>query len=398
MIQYKYKILVVIFFVGAINLFAQPLSPPYPFEDAYLGYPDSVMLLAKVKTDKTYYQSRNSVKSLYTVKEFNKQGRLVSQKWYNFISHNEMYSATYEYDSNGFFVLSKEKITSELDNFDFFSRKKSDTGYFVRGTPENPMGEVIPINERGELVVSTIYKKDSLDGYLADKYFFDNSFYKQEKCPYWLYNQQFYSGIYIDTNKIIEFNYSNLHFRADTIKSIDSLSISIKGKIDNEEYFKILKKNNSQTNNFEIQEIYYIHNNLKILFSSWRGGVYCITYLDQSNLQNKLLLEHRLISFDAIKQKIRLNEVGAINQLQAMNGAVFYTSFKNGNLLKEEQFSLDNAITKMQEKHYSRNNLLSSITIYAPRFSVAFGQFSESFLQSYREDSIEEIHEYEYFE
>lgn len=393
----RISIILVLFLAVSMN--AQPLLHPYAFEDDYIGAPDSTMLLAKVKTHKTYYKSSyDKQKSLYMLEEFNKQGRLVSQKWYNFLSHKEMYSATYEYDKTGFFTLSKEKITSELDNFDFYSRKKNDVGYFVNGTPDNPMGEVIPNNDKGELVVNTIYTKDSLGGYMAKKYFYDNSFYKQKLCASWQYNQHLYNGLYIDTNKSLDFYYSKTYFKADTLISGDSLKISIKDKGDNKEYFKILKIKYNLTNAFEISELDVV-NTIKVYFSPWRTGVCCITYIDVSNFQNRLLLEHRLIAdFEPIKQKIWLKEMNNIKQLQGMSGALFYTAFKDGYLFQEDRYSLDNSITKMQEKHFGKNNLLLNIKSYAPHYAEIFVPFSQSFQTSYKENSIEEIHEYEYFE
>jgi hypothetical protein len=81
-----------------------------------------------------------------------------------------------------------------------------------------------------------------------------------------------------------------------------------------------------------------------------------------------------------------------------MNGALFYTTFKDGYLFQEEQYSLDDTITKMQEKHLGKNNLLLNIKSYKPHYAEIFGPFSQSFQNSYKEDFIEEIHEYEYFE
>lgn len=397
--SYIHIALTIILFTIAINISAQPLLHPYAFEDDYVGMPDSTVLLAKVKTHKTYYKSSSDKsKYLYCTKEFNNKGRLINQKWYNFLSHKEMYSATYAYDETGFFTSSKEKITEELDNFDFYSRKKNDVGYFVNGTIDNPMGETIPQNNKGELIVNTVYVKDALGGYVAKKYFHDNSFYKQKVCPSWQYNQHLYNGLYMDTNKSLDFYYSKTYFKADTIVSGDSLKISIKDKADDKEYFRILKIKYNPTSAFEISELDVI-NTVKVYFSQWRNGVCCVTYVDVSSFQSRLLLEHRLIAdFEPTKQKVWLKEMNNIKQLQGMNGALFYTVFRDGYLFQEEQYSLDDTITKMQEKHFSKNNLLLNVKSYSPHYAEVFGPFSQSFQNSYKESFIEEIHEYEYFE
>ena len=93
-------------------------------------------------------------------------------------------------------------------------------------------------------------------------------------------------------------------------------------------------------------------NIIKVYFSQWRNGVRCITYVDVSHFQYRLLLKHRLIAdFEPIKQKIWFKEMNNIKQLQGMNGALFYTALKDGYLFREEQYALDKTITKMQEKH-----------------------------------------------
>lgn len=376
-----------------VNTYCQPLAVPYPFEDYYLGGIDSVFALAKIKAHRIYYRQSNSLdKSLYREELLNKKGQILTQKWYNFISHKEMYVADYVYSDTGIIISSTEKITEYLDEFDFHSRKLDNQLYFVNTTPDNPMGEYIPNNTNGERIVKTKYSKDSLGNFFTKKYFYDGSFYKET-----IVSRLYEFGLYMDEKKIVDFYYSSKDFVADTINEENRLRISIKQKGNGKEYFKVLKK--LYQNKFEISELDFVTDSIKIYFSTWGTG-YHITYIDLSNIQQKLLLEHRFsaISFLDIKGKIALKEIDDIDRLRGMNGAYFYTKFTDGYLSEETQYSLEDGITKMQEKYYeAKYNLVSRIVAYSPHYPFIFGPFATSF-RGYNQPFIEEIHEYEYYD
>ena len=221
-----------LFFVFYINTsIAQPPYSTIPFADDYKGKADLVIKSAKIKTQKTYFRLDEGIKDsiLYIVRNYNAGGYLVNQKWYNLKSKKEMYSAHYEYDADNFFTNCVEKITKEFDDFDLFSRKITEDGFFINGTAENPLGETIPIDSEGNTVVKTIYQKDSLGGYVAKKYFQDDSFYKEKVCPFWDYGPKSYVGLFVNKNKTIDFFCSDKYYVADTLyNSIDTLNIRIK--------------------------------------------------------------------------------------------------------------------------------------------------------------------------
>lgn len=384
----------------SLHIFSQPLLPPYPFEDTYGGRCDSMIKLAGVKVNKTYYRtSQDTNKFLYCIEEFNKNGFRKTLKMFNFKTHKEMYSATYGYSLNNFYSSCEEIITSDIDNFDFYSRKKDDNGYFVGGTETNPMGEIIPRNKKGELIVKTIYSLDLNGICTAKKYFIDNTFYKQKRYSSWGDSLPPYYSLFFDKNKEINFSYSNSKFLQDTFKLGDSICITIKSRNTMRDIFKIIKiKNNF---NYVIAELFLISESVKLCFSTWSSlFTNSITYFDISNSQNRLLLEHRFNDEafnETFNEKIELNEIYDFEKLRAMNGALFFTDFVGSRLYKEVQYSIENEIIKMQEKHFDKNNFPSKITAYKPHFDNIFGPFS-LFFREYDQSSIEEIHEYEYYE
>ena len=404
------KIMLWAVFVFCMNIAAaQPPYPPIPFEDDYRGKIDMVVKSAKVKIKKTYYKfgEGNEPNIVYITREYNKKGFLTNQKWYNLLSKKEMYSAYYEYDSEDYFTSCLEKMTSEFDDFDYFSRKLKNDGYPATGTEENPLGEIIPIDKDSNTIVKTLYTRDTLGGYIAKKYFYDGSFYKEKECPSWQYGPQPNVGLYLNRDKTVDYLYS-YRYEADTLyRSADTLNIRIRVKATNVDYLRILKiKHNNNFITTEVDKrlrkmrLYFSYQNSAFDDGIVRSELKSITYLNYSIAPVRFLLIHKFQSLDSFRiplnDRIELKEMQKLDAFITNEGLVYYTNLKNGGLFNEERYHLAYSnIQRLDETYYGENNLIKE-KIYFPA-SFELDRFSRAFDYN-QKNSVAEINEYEYFD
>ena len=406
------KIIFLLVFALSVGISkGQPLSPPTPFNDEYRGTADLTMKAAKVKTKRTYYKfnESNTQNILYTDFEYNKKGYLVSQKWYSLLSRKEMYSAYYEYDNEDFFTSCTEKISKGFDEFEGSSRKTTNEGYPINDTDKNPLGEMIPEDKDSNLLVKTIYKRDSTGGYFAKKYFYDGSFYKEKALPFWQFSPLFYDNLYINEDKSINLVCSEKYFKTDTLyKSADTLKIRIRAKQNNVDCFDILKIKHNNT--FIITEIDRMLEKMKLSFSyqnsafddgSVRSEIKSITYLSYKVAPERFLLLHKFQSLDtsriSLRSKIELNDMHNLKMQYFIyaQGCINYTNFKDGYLDSESQYSIGlDSVQKLRDVYYGGHNLISEKIQY----SASFGLIPSSRSVNYDYvTKIVEINMYEYF-
>lgn len=403
-------LLIFAFYMGVSK--AQPLSPPIPFNDEYRGTADLIMKAAKVKTKRTYYKFNegNVQNILYTDFEYNKKGYLVSQKWYSLLSKKEMYSAYYEYDNEDFFTSCTEKISKDFDYFEECSRKRTNEGYPVNYTDTNPFGETIPADKDSNIVVKTVYSRDSTGGYFAKKFYYDGSFYKEKALPFWQFGPLFYDNLYINEDKSIDYVFSEKYFKTDTLyQSADTLKIRIRIKQNNLECVGILKI--KQNNIFVITEIDRMFDKMKLSFSyqnsfllddgTRRSEIRSITYLSYKINYERLLLIHKFQSLDTTRislyNRIELNDMHNPNMQYFIHaqGCINYTNFKDGYLDSESQYSIGlDSVQKLRDVYYGGHNLISEKIQY----SASFGLIPSSRSVNYDYvTKIVEINMYEYF-
>jgi hypothetical protein len=391
----------------ATRLFAQPMLPPLPFEDSYRGAADSSVIAARVRIHNTYYKSPNdSLKMLYAVRKYNKQGRIVYQQWYNFITHKEMYTALYKYDSNGYFTESEEKITNQYEDFNYHAVKKSQDGftYMYEKSGDSLLAKVIPMNDSGELVVKTAYSRNSSGIYSAKKYFYDGTFYKEKVYPIGKFNPRPFFNIYIGLDRMFECRYDTLSLITDTLRSSDSIYVTVRYRNSNNICFKILKKFDTQKHLFALQSFEIIPEEyaIKLYFSQPYDG-YDLFGINYMSTTNQLLLRHQFQCADTIlKTNIKLLEIENQEYLKKVDPLFFYTTFKNGYKYKEERFLLvrDNtaSLEKVQDRYYpDGNNLLHLVKSYRANYLSRFGPYT-MFFRYYDDAFIDEINEYEYFD
>lgn len=387
---------------------AQPPYPPLPFEDSYRGKADLVLKAAKVKTQRTYYklEEGNEPNILYNIREYNIKGYLTNQIWYNLLSKKEMYSAHYEYDNDDYFTSCVEKITKEFDDFQYFSKKIGENSMFANFI-EYPNGEAIPVDKESNVIIKTFYKKDSLGGYIAKKYFYDGSFYKEKVCSFQEYGHQPYANLYLNKNKSIDFIYSDSYYITDTLyQSPDTLNIRVQVKENNTDCFRILKIKHG--NEFIITEIDKILVKTKFQFSyiNFRMGdniknlLNSITYLTYDiNSIDRLILLHKIQNLDdseiSLSHEVELKEIDNHDYFVNIKGALYYTSYKNGELYTEEHYAIGNNLQKLRDVFYTNHNLIKEKTYYSACYELE--TFSKAF--NYKQkNSVEEIYEYEYFD
>lgn len=406
------------FFLGIAFVFCiisgkgQPLSPPKAFEDSYKGLVDDKMKAAKVKTKKTYFRTigDSGPTILYTALEYNIKGYLISQKWYSLVSKREMYTAQYEYDNNDKLASCIEKITKNYDFYNGWSRKRTNEGYPVNDTPENPFGEMIPCDKDSNIVVKTIYKRDSVGNYRAKKYYSDGTFYREVEYPFWQFEPQFYDNLYISGHRDIDFICSDHYFKADTIyASADTLKININLKRNSLNFFNILKTKQNKV--FVISEIDRVLDNMKLYFSYQNAGfsdattrnrIQSITYLSYKKRPDKFLLVHKFTDIDTIRiplhDRIELIEMHNNNMQYFIDthGCINYTIFKDGYLHIETQYSLGfDRVSKLRDILYTKRNLPSERIQY----EASFGLIESSSMLNYDYvEKIVETNEYEYFD
>lgn len=408
-----YKTIIVVFFTFFIDIsLAQPVSPPFAFEDSYEGKADYVAKYGKVKIKKTYYKLGNGSQpsTLYHIFEFNKSGFLVNQKWYNLLSKKEMYSAYYTYNSDNFIISCVEKITNEIDAYNYHSRQLANNGYFLVNSTGDDWAGQIPMDKDSNLVIKTLYSKNPLGGYIAKKYFYDGSFYKEKISPTVEYGPELYENLYINQDKSIEYVYSNSFYKADTLyQSADTLNISIKTKRANLECFRILKIRNN--NRFIITDIDRVLVKMRLHFSYrnsfidsnglLRREINSITYLNYNAVDVRLLLVHKFEDLDNSQQsqlnnRIELTEINNQDFFERAQSCLYYTKFKDGDLFSEEQYSIGvDKIRKLRDIKFTHHNLVSEKICY----NACFGLISLSKALDYDNiDSLEEINVYEYFD
>lgn len=406
------NILILVITLSKTLAFTQPSYPPIAFEDDYRGKANLVFKAAKVKIKRTYYKFKEIQRAdiLYNIFEYNEKGFLVSQKWYNLYSNKEMYSAYYEYDKDDFFTSCVEKITNEFDDFDTYFSFKMWFRLNIDGSMGYDMGDKIPVDKDGKAVVKTLYKRDSLGGYIAKKYFYDGSFYKEKECPFWKYGPQLYENLYVNKDKSINYTCSVLHYYADTLyQSKDTLNICIKAKGSKENCVNILKtKHNDE---LIITEIDRIFAQTKLYFSyensfsddgdgTTKSKVKTIRYSSYGNTNNEFLLIHKFQSLDSFRlllhDRIELGEIHNTNYFDAIGGCAYYTNFKNGYLYNESQYAIGaNSIEKLRDIYYINHNLVSEKVYYPACYDLE--RFSRAFNYN-QKDNVIEINAYEYFD
>jgi hypothetical protein len=411
-IQKQFAIIILIFL--SVSIFAQPLPPPNPFEDHYLGGQDDAMLDARVKVHRTYYKtSYQNEKSFYNSKEYNKEGRLVSQKWYDYISQELLYTATYDYYSDGQIRTSTELITDAFDAAQIFATQSSGLAENILQAPLNE-GQPIPQNPQKQYVVKTDYNIDTFKQLIAKKYFFDGAFYKMQRCVYRPDDIHHSIGIYLDSMFTPSFYCDNAYL-TDTTRSNDSIIVTVKYQYNPVDSVVVIYAK-EQANMPTMLNSILVSDRMKIYPSynyehesenpsEYKARIRSITYISQLNKTSSLFLEHKfLIGSTSLRRKVWLPQmdVGNFERIRNMGGAVFHTTFEEGYLKKEEEFSpgyplKEGTITKMREIYYGSNNLISKIIIYPPHYADCYGPFSSSFQTSEFGKHTEEIHEYEYF-
>ena len=404
------NILILVITLSKTLAFTQPSYPPIAFEDDYRGKANLVFKAAKVKTKRTYYKFKESQRAdiLYNIFEYNEKGFLVSQKWYNLYSNKEMYSAYYEYDKDDFFTSCVEKITNEFDDFDTYFSFKMWFWLNADGSIGYDVGDKIPIDKDSNTVIKTLYEKDSLGGYIAKKYFYDGSFYKEKKCPFGEYGPQSYVNLYVNEEKSIDFVYSDLYYYADTLSSSkDTLNIHIKSKATNKDCYNILKVKLDKA--FIITEIDRVFNQTKLYFAyrnlfnggNTRSEIKSITYLNYSGIAaNRFFLLHQFQSLDTsrllLHDRIALKEIYDTNYFDSSVSCGYYTNFKNGYLYNESQYAIGaDRIEKLRDIYYINHNLVSEKVYYPACYDLE--RFSRAFNYN-QKDNVIEINAYEYFD
>lgn len=409
----------------AINLlviknWAQPYLPPRAFQDDYVGKINFNMKAAKVKKEKIYFRfdKTQNTNKLYIFREYNRNGYIVNQKYYSLKSGKEMYSAHYEYDKDNYFLSVIEKITPEYDNFEWYSRKLDIAGMPMNNTAENPLGDSIPVDKNGDVMVKTKYIRDTLDGYLTRKYFFDDTFYQELICYYGIYGPNHDVKLFLNKNKLVELDYSNSFYKTDTIfRSLDSLELSIKYRNKDLEYCKVLKR--KIDNEFQITDIELSPVIMKLRFSYENAGVLddgirinrlkSIIYYNDKSISEEPLLIHKINYSDTIGSKL-MNKIplelelrlGTDFDIQTIkrhltdkDGCIYYTRLSNGALRQEVHYALENDVQKMRDIYYTGRNLVLKVVYYPTCYNL--GPFSTSF-DSHQKSNVEEYHEYEYFD
>jgi hypothetical protein len=390
---------------------AQPVAPPFAFEDDYFGKPDIVMKNANVKVKKTYYKlsGEEQPSRLYHVHEYNQNGFLISQKWYNLLSGKEMYSANYAYDNENYFTSCIEKMTSEYDDIDYHARHLLNNGYFMPNEAGDALGAPIPMDKDSNYYVKTIYTRDSLGGYLATKYFFNDSLYKEKDCPFWNYSPFPYSNFYIEKDKSMNFSFSEFYYVADTLyASKDTLNIRLRGRINGKDCFKILKIKEKHSD-FFIDEIDILFDKMKVHFSyrNWgivnngllkiRKEIERITYLNYAS-NNPLLLIQKFEDLDSLganlKNRIELPKVDKKYFVRA-GGCLYYTKIQDGNFISEEQNLIGkDKVKKFRDIKFTHHNLVSEKICYSDYYIL------EPVSKAINYDTngyIKEINVYDYF-
>ena len=388
---------------------AQPKVPPRPFEDSYTGRPDFNIKLGKVKTQLTYYHFENAPEAiLYTERNYNKKGFLLSQKWYNLLSKKAVYWANYEYNENDSLKSCFEKMSKECDHFNTNSMK-IDNNFQPMG---DPIDGVIPVDGEGNTVVKTIYQSGQYGGYVAKKYFYDGSFYKEKICNFLDYGFTAPYGIFINKNKTIDLDYDKRFFFTDTIyQSADTIIFYLKTPENDKTYgityFKILKVKSH--NEFVISEIerFKVTNQMKLRFS-YQGRsntdhidneIQSITYSDNYTANSKLILEHRIEFLDTVPmpliERVELNEMYNKLYFFGTKGGLYYSFFKNGSLYNEVHYAISDDVEKLRSIKYQRYNLVDEKVFYPAAYK--YEEFSQSF--DYNEKgNVKEINRYIYFD
>ncbi len=407
MLNFKDKIILLVSFIIYTSfLVAQPRAIPIAFEDNYRGESNRTIKSAQVKTKRMYYKFNGGSESniLYYDFEYNRKGFLVNQKWYDLLSKKEMYSAYYEYDKDDVLTSCTERLWGEaVQTFNVLSPD---------GSISYEFGGLIPQDKDSNTVIKSIYKRDSLGGFSAKKYFSDGSFYKEEMRSFWAYRKQLYEKLYINKDKSIEYVFSDLYYVADTIyKSVDTLNIRIKTKKTNIACYDILKIRHN--NEFIITDIDRIFEKLKLHFSyqnsfmlndgTRRSEILSITYLSYNVVPERLLLLHKFQSMDGsripLNDRIELNEITDLNDVDYLNnvgGCIYYTRFKNGYLSDESHYAIGfDKVEKLEDIYYSSHNLIAEKVHYPSSFNLE--RYEDLFRYSRKEDVIE-IYAYEYFD
>jgi hypothetical protein len=398
--QFKASLfLFLIFRMGII--WGQPLTPPIPFEDSYNGMSNFTIKGAKVKKKMIYFRVGNDKNSkiLYTIYEYDKNGRLQKQIWYNILSGKEMYSAQYDYDKDNYLKSSVEKMTKEFDGLTGLPAKTKSNGDFFYTTTGI---EYIPMDKDSNWVVKTIYKRDSI-GYKAKKYFHDDSFYKEKDCLYSYYSPDRHENLYLNTTNTIDFICTESVHKSDTLyQSTDSLIISIKSKMTNKDSYHIFKK--KINDEFVITEIDRICDYMRLYFDyinvsvdgKLKNYINSITYLSYRNSSNKCFLIHKFYSdLASLSNNIELNDIFKRRYYEQLDGSISYTFLEKGLKISDIQYSItDEGIKKMNEVKFTNNNLATERIQYEASFGL---ERSTTRFDVNNIDKAIEINEYEYF-
>ena len=172
-----FKNLLLVFNIFFVNIgMAQQEVPLRPFEDTYSGMPDLNIKLGKVKTHKIYRKINSNQERLYIERNYNRNGFLISQDYYDLITEKIMYSARYEYTKNDSLFSCIEKMSRDYYHFDAYSMKINSDGQPLNLFTDNPMADTIPMDKDGNAVVKTIYQSGLYGGYIAKKYHHKNTF------------------------------------------------------------------------------------------------------------------------------------------------------------------------------------------------------------------------------
>lgn len=377
-----FKNIFLIFSIFFLNIgMAQQEVPLRPFEDSYDGIPDFNIKLGKIKSHKIYRKVNSNEERLYIERNYNRNGFLISQDYYDLMSKKIMYSAHYEYTKNDSLFSCVEKMSRDYYHFDAYSMKISNDGQPLNLFTDNPMADTIPMDKDGNTVVKTIYQSGLYGGYIAKKYFYDGSFYKEQECNFLDYGFTRPYGIFINKNKTIDLDFDRRFFITDTVyKSADSIIFYIKAP-ENEKtygmsYFKVLKV--KRNNEFIVSEIDRLINlinlhELRIRFSYLNMGnssncINSITYSKNYIGSHELLLEHKIEFFDPFEtpllERIELKDFYYNQYFSMIGGGLNYTSFKNGSLYKEVHYSLIDDVEKLRSIKYQSCNLVDEKVIY----------------------------------